>query len=55
MCCKNVEFWKWEVEAVWGILTRAVALDSRTEKLVVWEEAVMAPLFIIFTIFSMSE
>jgi hypothetical protein len=46
---------KWEVEAVWGILTRAVALDGRTEKLVVWEEAVMALLFINFTIFSTSE
>jgi hypothetical protein len=50
-----LNFGKWELEAVWAILTRAVALDGRTEKLVVWEEAVMAPLFIIFTIFSTSE
>jgi hypothetical protein len=55
MRCENVEFWKWEVEAVSGILTRAVALDGRTGKLVVWEEAAMAPLFITFTIFSTSE
>jgi hypothetical protein len=50
-----LNFGKWQVEAVWGILTRAVVLDGRTEKLVVWEEAVMALLFIIFTIFSTSE
>jgi hypothetical protein len=50
-----LNFGKLDVEAVWGILTRAVALDGQTKKLVVWEEAVMAPLFIIFTIFSMSE
>jgi hypothetical protein len=50
-----LNFGKWEVEAVWGILTPAVALDGRTGKLVVWEEAVMAPLFIICIIFSTSE
>jgi hypothetical protein len=55
MCCENVEFWKWEAEAVWGILTRAVALDGQTGKLVMWEEAVMAPLFFIFTIFSLNK
>jgi hypothetical protein len=45
-----LNFGKWEVEAVWGILTRAVALDGRTEKLAACEEAVMA-----LTIFSTSE
>jgi hypothetical protein len=50
-----LNFGKWELEAVWGILTRAVALDGRTGRMVVWEEAVMAPLFILFTIFSTSE
>jgi hypothetical protein len=48
MCCENVEFWKWEVEAVSDILTRAVALDGA-------KEAVMAPFVIIFTIIGTSE
>jgi hypothetical protein len=55
MCCKNVEFWKWEVEAVWGTLTRAVALNGRTVKIRCAEETGMAPLFIILTIIGTSE
>jgi hypothetical protein len=51
-------FWGCVVEPFWGILTLGVAQTSQTGK-VMWyslcERAVMAPLFIIFTIFIMSE
>jgi hypothetical protein len=49
-----LNFGKREVEAVWGSLTRAVALNSRTE-ICCAEETGMAPLVIIFIIMGTSD